>query len=291
MRELARALVVTAAIHFCGFMVYPAGAQESFPAFIAGKTFTGVGKQADGQEWRADLEFSAVKNPAAPSKLMNKTVACKANLFAVEVQPDRVIFKQRLTEGKNICIDLGYVEVVNDALTGLVILNYSHLRVMQPVESRAVLFDKAGQVPNESEMREATAKYAPTLPSIIGSWETATEIAGSWMYPRCDQMWDRSDKPWLPFDARGAISIWALPTEEGGKIYAAYAEDSSGEKIRWTELKHVNKSSFVADKAFSMIQQRIFLDVGETPNGQTDWLVIAPEKYGESSWEFSPPCL
>ncbi|MCB1663107.1 MAG: hypothetical protein H6995_02115 [Pseudomonadales bacterium] len=232
---------------------------DPMPDFIAGKTFTAVAIQYDQQHWHADFSFANKVDPKKPSKMVMYTVACEADLFAVAVKADSVLFKTRITKGKNICTDNSYVKVTYNQGLMMPTLSYSNLYIMQPVVSQGILQlkDNPNQETDVPALLQFTQQYLGTEATVLGSWVLAKGL-NSHLLPKCHEKMprDEQNQAWLPQDARGTLTIWGVPSESGGKLFAVYitgAEDVTYKPIlKWTELKHFSGATFAAAQGIDL---------------------------------------
>lgn len=251
-------------------MAAPAAFAEDMPAFVAGKTFETVLLQFDGQNWPGTFRFSEVIDPDQPSELIYEEMGCASNLFAVEHDELRVVFKQRLTEGKGKCGDLGYVEVRFDQVMNAMVFGYSMTRAMHPQIVRGMLFEpgKGG----DFEARKAmTEEVYPEPPFLWGSYQNVRDF----FLDTCAMKMPVEGKDFLPTDARGAITLWSVPTETGGQMGAVYQAGDPRE-LRWKVLRHFRDGTYVADDGLFDIEGRVYLEPGFSDLG-IGALTVAPE--------------
>ncbi len=270
-----------------------AASADDMPAYIAGKSFKTVGIQIDDQHWEGDFEFSTVIDPDHPSTLNIPSLGCTSNLFAVESDEKSVIFKQRLTAGKDKCLDLGYIEVIYDASSRLIKFSHSPLRAAKPIYTRGLLWEVNQFVPTYDEMKAAAEKYSPVKdrPQVLGSWE----VKGSgwtWSHLDCYRKMPMDAGLNIQPDSRGRISIWAVPTDAGGEIYAVYATDPEGKQLTYKRLHHFAGDIFASRDGFMDQEGLVLLSPSRDDDlGRTQMFVIkkgAPNYDGTTYMMCSP---
>ncbi|MEO1039572.1 MAG: hypothetical protein AAFX09_08500 [Pseudomonadota bacterium] len=253
------------------------------PAFIAGKSFDSVSLQFDGQSWPKSFQFSEVIDPDSPSTFSIPELGCTANLFVLEASEERVVFKQRLTEGQGVCTDLGYLEVRYEIVADGPVFAFSPTRRLQPVYTTGILSESRFETSADTLSSLAQQMLRPDRnPPIIGNW------AGSgWRDRTCYQTMLSEPVAWLPAEPVGELTIWAVTGEADGRVFAAWVnpdvrswvhEAVAEADIQFTELRHWSDRIFEApDGLMGLEGPRLLSPDIDRQTGETVLYIVRPD--------------